>query len=74
MCETKLDIVNDILELRQWCIDNFKFSDCNKLFEFFGQGGYHSYDLTKSTLLRKKKNVLDSIREQLLEKVVYKEV
>lgn len=71
MKETKKAIVKDIMELTEWCYNNDKKKECVKTLENNGQNKYCSNELFERTLLNKTKQVLDNIRYEILEKVIY---
>lgn len=71
MRETKKTIVNDVKILIAWCYENDKKDQCLKVLQDFKQNLYLSDALFTRSLMSKNKNVLDQLREILLEKVVY---
>lgn len=71
MRENKKTIVNDIKELINWCFENDKKKSCLNMLKDCNQIYYLSDVLFTRTLMSKKKEVLDQLRENLLEKVVY---
>lgn len=69
--ELKKDLVKDIMELKEWCLKNNKSSEFIKVLNRNGQQYYLSETLLVRTLMNKSKLILDTIREQILEEVVY---
>ncbi len=68
--ETKKMIVKDIIELVKWCRKNGK-KDYGFFLNKHGQVNYLGLGLLERTLMNKKKEVLDNLREDILERVVY---
>lgn len=69
--ELKKDLVKDIIELKEWCLNNNKSKELIKVLNRNGQQYYLSETLLVRTLMNKSKLILDTIREQILEEVVY---
>lgn len=69
--ELKKDLVKDIMELKEWCLNNNKSSEFIRVLNRNGQQYYLSETLLVRTLMNKSKLILDTIREQILEEVVY---
>lgn len=69
--ELKKDLVKDIMELKGWCLNNNKSLGFIRVLNRNGQQYYLSETLLVRTLMNKSKLILDTIREQLLEEVVY---
>lgn len=66
MRERKIEIVNDIMELTEYCYDNGLNVECANTLYRNGQYKYLSSNLFKRTLMNKTKLVLDKIRTELL--------
>lgn len=69
--ELKKEIVKDIMELKEWCLNNNKPSEFIRVLNRNGQQYYLADSLLVKTLMNKSKLNLDTIREQILEEVVY---
>jgi len=72
MKETKKEIVSHIMELKIWCKENGLIKEFAKCVENHGQQSYCSNELMEQTLMYKNKELLNTIRERVLEDVVYK--
>ncbi len=68
--ETKKMIAKDIVELIKWCKEN-GVNGYTYYLNKNGQNAYLNLGLLERTLCYKKKDVLDKIREEIMEKVVY---
>lgn len=66
MRERKIEIVNDIMELVDYCYDNELNIECANTLYRNGQHKYCSRTLLVRTLMYKTKLVLDKIRTELL--------
>lgn len=66
MREKKIEIVNDIMELTDYCYNNGLRHECGYTLNVNGQHKYSSKELFKNTLMYKTKLVLDKIRTELL--------
>ena len=66
MRERKIEIVNDIIELTEYCYNNGLRHECADTLYNNGQHKYSSNNLFKRTLMNKTKLVLDKIRTELL--------
>ena len=69
--ELKKEIVKDIMELKEWCLSNNKSSEFIRVLNRNGQQYYLVDSLLEKTLMNKSKLTLDTIREEILEEVVY---
>lgn len=68
--ETKKSMINDIMELINWCENNNKKEECYDILHNFKQNRYMADTLLERTLGYKTKWVLDELRERLLLDVV----
>ena len=72
MKESKKDIINDILELKEYCYDNNLKDEFIRQLKLNKQEVYINKEYFIKNLMYKKKEKLDKIREDILEKVIYK--
>ena len=70
--ESKKDIIKDILELKEYCYNNNLEDKFIKILKLNNQEVYLNKEYFITNLLYKKKDILDKIREDILEKVIYK--
>ena len=70
--ESKKDIIKDILELKEYCYNNNLKDKFIRIVELNKVTVYINKDLFIKNLMYKKKEKLDKIREDILEKVIYK--
>ena len=70
--ESKKDIIKDILELKEYCYNNNLEDKFIKILKLNNQEVYLNKEYFITNLLYKKKDKLDKIREDILEKVIYK--
>ena len=70
--ENKKDIIKDILELQEYCYNNNLKDKFIKILKLNNQEVYLNKEYFITNLLYKKKDKLDKIREDILEKVIYK--
>ena len=70
--ERKKDIIKDILELKEYCYNNNLEDKFIKILKLNNQEVYLNKEYFITNLLYKKKEKLDKIREDILEKVIYK--
>ena len=70
--ENKKDIIKDILELKEYCYNNNLEDKFIKILKLNNQEVYLNKEYFITNLLYKKKEKLDKIREDILEKVIYK--
>ena len=70
--ENKKDIVEDILELKEYCYNNNLKDKFIRILKLNKITVYCNKDLFIKNLMYKKKDILDKIREDILEKVIYK--
>ncbi len=69
--ENKKDIIKDILELQEYCYNNNLKDKFIKIVELNKVTVYINKDLFIKNLMYKKKEKLDNIRYDILEKVIY---
>ena len=67
----KKDIIKDILELKKYCYDNNLKDKFIRILKLNNQEVYLNKEYFTTNLLYKKKEKLDKIREDILEKVIY---
>ena len=72
MKESKKDIIKDILELKENCYDNNLKDEFIRQLKLNNQEVYINKEYFIKNLMYKKKEKLDKIREDILEKVIYK--
>ena len=72
MKESKKDIVKDILGLKEYCYNNNLKDKFIRILKINNQEVYLNKEYFITNLLYKKKEKLDKIREDILEKVIYK--
>ena len=72
MKESKKDIIKDILELKEYCYDNNLKDEFIRQLKLNKQEVYINKEYFIKNLMYKKKEKLDKIREDILEKVIYK--
>lgn len=70
--ESKKDIIKDILELQEYCYNNNLKDKFIRILKLNNQNVYINKEYFITNLLYKKKEKLDKIREDILEKVIYK--
>ena len=70
--ESKKDIIKDILELKEYCYNNNLKDKFIRILKLNKITVYCNKDLFIKNLMYKKKDILDKIREDILEKVIYK--
>lgn len=70
--ESKKDIIKDILELKEYCYNNNLEDKFIRILKLNNQEVYLNKDLFIKNLMYKKKDILDNIRYDILEKVIYK--
>ena len=70
--ENKKDIIKDILELKEYCYNNNLKDKFIRILKLNNQEVYLNKEYFTTNLLYKKKDKLDKIREDILEKVIYK--
>lgn len=70
--ENKKDIIKDILELKEYCYNNNLEDKFIRILKLNNQEVYINKEYFITNLLYKKKEKLDKIREDILEKVIYK--
>ena len=70
--ENKKDIIKDILELQEYCYNNNLKNEFMKMLKLNNQEVYLNKEYFIKNLMYKKKEKLDKIREDILEKVIYK--
>ena len=70
--ESKKDIIKDILELKEYCYNNNLEDKFIRILKLNNQDVYINKEYFITNLLYKKKEKLDKIREDILEKVIYK--
>lgn len=70
--ESKKDIIKDILELKEYCYNNNLEDKFIRILKLNNQEVYINKEYFITNLLYKKKEKLDKIREDILEKVIYK--
>ena len=70
--ENKKDIIKDILELKEYCYNNNLEDKFIRILKLNNQDVYINKEYFITNLLYKKKEKLDKIREDILEKVIYK--
>ena len=69
--ESKKDIIKDILELKEYCYNNNLKDKFIRILKINNQEVYLNKEYFITNLLYKKKDILDKIREDILEKVIY---
>ena len=69
--ENKKDIIKDILELKKYCYDNNLKDKFIRILKLNNQEVYINKEYFIKNLMYKKKEKLDKIREDILEKVIY---
>lgn len=69
--ETKEIIINDIISLVEYCRVSRKLKECNKVFNEFNCILYSANVAIIRNLKYKNKHILDKLRENILEKIVY---
>ena len=69
--ENKKDIIKDILELKKYCYDNNLKDKFIRILKLNNQEVYINKEYFIKNLMYKKKDKLDKIREDILEKVIY---
>lgn len=69
--ESKKDIIKDILELKEYCYNNNLEDKFIRILKLNNQEVYINKEYFITNLLYKKKEKLDKIREDILEKVIY---
>lgn len=69
--ENKKDIVKDILELKEYCYNNNLKNKLIKILKLNKQEIYINKEYFTTNLMYKNKSILDKIREDILEKVIY---
>lgn len=70
--ESKKDIIKDILELKEYCYNNNLKDKFIRILKLNKITVYCNKDLFIKNLMYKKKDILDNIRYDILEKVIYK--
>ena len=70
--ENKKDIIKDILELQEYCYNNNLKNEFMKMLKLNNQEVYLNKEYFIKNLMYKKKEKLDKMREDILEKVIYK--
>ena len=71
MKESKKDIIKDILELKEYCYNNNLKDEFIRQLKLNKQEVYINKEYFIKNLMYKKKEKLDKIREDILEKVIY---
>ena len=71
MKESKKDIIKDILELKEYCYDNNLKDKFIRQLKLNKQEVYINKEYFIKNLMYKKKDILDKIRYDILEKVIY---
>ena len=69
--ESKMDIIKDILELKEYCYNNNLKDKFIRILKINNQEVYLNKEYFITNLLYKKKDILDNIRCDILEKVIY---
>lgn len=69
--ENKKDIIKDILELKEYCYNNNLEDKFIRILKLNNQDVYINKEYFMKNLMYKKKEKLDKIREDILEKVIY---
>lgn len=69
--ESKKDIIKDILQLKEYCYNNNLKDKFIRILKINNQEVYLNKEYFTTNLLYKKKDILDKIREDILEKVIY---
>lgn len=69
--ESKKDIIKDILELKEYCYNNNLEDKFIRILKLNNQEVYLNKEYFITNLMYKKKEKLDKIREDILEKVIY---
>ena len=69
--ENKKDIIKDILELKEYCYNNNLKDEFIRQLKLNKQEVYINKEYFIKNLMYKKKEKLDKIREDILEKVIY---
>lgn len=69
--ENKKDIIKDILELKEYCYNNNLEDKFIRILKLNNQEVYLNKEYFITNLMYKKKEKLDKIREDILEKVIY---
>ena len=69
--ECKKDIIKDILELKEYCYNNNLKDEFIRQLKLNKQEVYINKEYFIKNLMYKKKEKLDKIREDILEKVIY---